>query len=89
MKHWMDNHYIILIGDRIARTRYFCATPISYKKIAALFNQWALPTAIDDEQDKWTELSVKKIFQRYLKLLEITEKDIIKVYPNLYKLGIP
>ncbi len=88
MKHWMENHYTIMLGDRIARIRYLYEKPIGYKEMAALFNQWQIPTTNDDERDRWTEQSVKKIFQRYLKLLEITELDIIRVYPNLHEIGI-
>ncbi|RFS13332.1 hypothetical protein D0T08_27210 [Emticicia sp. C21] len=89
MKHWMDNHYIILIGDRIARTRYFCEKPIGYKELATLFNQWQIPTTNDYERDRWTDQSIQEVFYKYLGLLEITEEDIMSVYPNLYKLGIP
>lgn len=88
VKHWGNNHYTMLVGDRIARTRYFCQTPISYAKIAWLFNSIALPTPIDDKNDKWTDQSIQEIFYKYLGLLEITEEDIIRVYPNLHELGI-
>jgi len=89
MKHWIANHYVIMIGDRIARTRYFCEKPIGYKELATLFNQWQIPTTNDDKQDKWTDQSIQEVFYRYLALLEITEQDIIRVYPNLHELGIP
>lgn len=89
VKHWGDNHYIMLVGDRIARTRYFCETPISYEKMACLFNSIDLPTPIDDKNDKWTPQSVQNVFYKYLELLNITELDIIRVYPNLHELGIP
>lgn len=89
VKHWGGNHYIMLVGDRIARTRYFCETPISYAKLAWLFNSMQLPTPIDDKNDNWTDQRVQEVFYKYLTLLEITEEDIIRVYPNLYELGIP
>ncbi|WP_340238970.1 hypothetical protein [Emticicia soli] len=89
MKQWMDNHYIILIGDRIARIRYFYEKPIGYKELAILFNQWKIPTTVDDKQDKWTDQSIQEVFYTYLDLLEITEQEIIDVYPKLHKLGIP
>ena len=89
VKHWGDNHYTMLIGDRIVRIRYFCENPISYAKLAWLFNSIQLPTPTDDKNDNWTDQSVQDVFYKYLGLLEITEEDIIKVYPNLYELGIP
>ncbi len=89
IKHWMANNYIIMIGDRITRTRYLCEKPIGYKELASLFNHWKIPTTIDDKQDKWTDQSIQEVFYKYLGLLEITEHDIISVYPNLHKLGIP
>ncbi len=88
MKQWGNNHYTMLVGDRIARTRYFCETPISYEKMAWLFNSIALPTPVDDKNDKWTDQSVQEAFYQYLGLLKITEEDIIRVYPNLHELEI-
>lgn len=89
MKHWGDNHYIILVGDRIARTRYFSERPISYEKLAWLFNSIALPMPIENKNDMWTNQRVQEVFYKYLDLLNITEQDIIRVYPNLHEIGIP
>lgn len=89
-KHWEKNSFIIYVGNEIALIRYFgLKKPICYKSIARLFNHVAFPTAINDENDKWTDQSVQRVFQQYLALLKITEEDIIRVYPNLHELRIP
>jgi len=86
-KHWEENSFVIYVGNEIALIRYFgLKKPICYKSVAWLFNHVAFPTANNDENEKWTYESIQNVFQQYLALLEITEEDIIRVYPNLHEL---